>query len=455
MSVYGALYSGVSGLAANSNALGMFADNISNVNTVGYKATKARFSTMVTEGESQTVYSPGGVQATPQTLVSGQGLLQASTSATDLGIMGNGFFVVSGSPNNGLDSSSIQFTRAGSFFPDDNGFLRNTAGLYLKGWPLDDLGNPPPNLSNLSTLETINISGLTGTAAATTMVGLGGKLQTSLVANPLEAPDPAAVPPYAGYQVGDMQSYVMNGGASGPGNIKPDFLRDVQVFDSQGGAHTITIAVLKSSTVNQWHVELFDTTTGNAITSGDIAFKTDGSLDLGNTDTSLTDPVSGIDWQNGSALSTITFSWGSDGKTDGFAQYDSPSTLASPSVNGAVFGNVTGVEITEEGIVIAQFDNGLAKPVYQLPIATFQNPDGLKRATGNSYTQSDQSGIFSLQVAGTGGAGMIAPSTLEASTVDLAQEFTNLITTQRAYSASTKVITTADEMLDELNRLKR
>jgi flagellar hook protein FlgE len=446
MSVYGALFSGVSGLAANSNALGMISDNITNVNTVGYKATKARFSTLVTEGESQTTYSAGGVQATPQTLVSGQGLLQASSSATDLSIIGNGFFVVSGTPDNGLDSASIQFTRAGSFFPDDDGFLRNTAGLYLKGWPLDDNGNPPPNLSNLSTLETINISGLTGTAAATTMVGLGGKLQTSQALNPLET----------GYTIDDMMDYVTSDGASG---IKPDFLRDVQVFDSQGGAHTITIAALKSSTAdNQWHVELFDAATGGAgaITAGDIVFNADGSLKLSGTPATsagLTAPVTGIDWNNGAAVSNITFNWGSDGKTDGFAQYDSPSTLASPSVNGAVFGNVTGVEITKEGTVIAQFDNGLAKPVYQLPVATFQNPDGLKRATGNSYTQSDQSGNFSLQQAGTGGAGMIAPSNLEASTVDLAQEFTNLITVQRAYSASTKVITTADEMLDELNRL--
>jgi flagellar hook protein FlgE len=448
MSVYGALYSGVSGLAANSNALGMISDNITNVNTVGYKTTKARFSTLVTEGESRTNYSAGGVQSTPQTLVSGQGLLQASSSATDLSIMGNGFFVVSGSPSDGLDSASIQFTRAGSFFPDDDGFLRNTAGLYLKGWPLDDNGQPPPNLSNLSTLETINISGLTGTAAATTSVGLGGKLQTSQVLNPLET----------GYTVNDMMDYVTSAGATG---IKPDFLRDVQVYDSQGGAHTITMTMMKSSAAdNQWHVELFDAAPGGAgaIASGELVFNPDGSLKLTGvpaTSAALTAPIPGIDWNNGSALSNITFNWGSDGKADGFAQYDSTSTLASPSVNGAVFGNVIGVEITKEGTVIAQFDNGLAKPVYQLPIATFQNADGLKRATGNSYTQSDQSGNFSLQQAGTGGAGMIAPSNLEASTVDLAHEFTNLITVQRAYSASTKVITTADEMLDELNRLKR
>ena len=444
MSVYGALFSGVSGLAANSNALGMIADNITNINTVGYKATKARFSTLVTEGGSGTTYSPGGVQANPQTLVNTQGLLQASTSNTDLGIIGQGFFVVSDNSNNGLTSTNIKFTRAGSFFPDDAGFLRNTAGLYLKGWPLDQNGNIPTNLGDLSTLETINTSGLTGTAEATTSVKLRANLQSSQTVSPLEGAYNAAV------SANNMAS----------GAVPADFERNVQIYDAQGGTHTITISMLKSSTPNQWHVEMYAKPASDVpgldgqIATGTMAFNPDGSFDAAGTTPALLAPIAAA-WTNGSSPGNVTFDFGTDGKTDGFTQYDSVSTLISSSVNGAVFGNVTGVEISEDGTVTAQFDNGLVKPVYRLPIANFQNPDGLERATGNSYTQSDQSGIFSLQTAGTGGAGVIAPSTLEASTVDLAQEFTNLITTQRAYSASTKVITTADQMLDELNQLKR
>lgn len=443
MSVYGALFSGVSGLAANSNALGMIADNITNINTVGYKATKARFSTLVTEGGSTTTYSPGGVQANPQTLVNTQGLLQASTSNTDLGITGQGFFVVSDS-SNGVSNSSIQFTRAGSFSPDDNGFLRNTAGLYLKGWPIDQNGNVPTNLGDLNSLETINTSGLTGTAEATTSVALRANLQSSQPVSALEATY------NAGVSANNMAS----------GAVPADFERNVQVFDAQGGTHTITMSMLKSSTTNQWHVEMYAVPASDVpgldgqIATGTIAFNPDGSLDQGSTTPALLSNIN-IPWTNGSSASNVTFNFGSDGKTDGFTQFDSVSTLISSSVNGAVFGNVTGVQISDTGTVTAQFDNGLVKPVYKLPIATFQNPDGLTRATGNSFTQSDQSGIFSLQQAGTGGAGVIAPSTLEASTVDLAKEFTNLITTQRAYSASTKVITTADEMLSELNNLKR
>src|SRR5690606_21109139 len=167
MSLYSALFSGVSGLGAYSSALGMISDNITNVNTVGYKETRARFSTLVTETRSTTRYSPGGVQALPQNLISKQGLLQSSSSPTDLSIDGAGFFVVR--PTVDAASSAVSFTRAGSFTPDEAGFLRNTAGQYLLGFPLDSNGNTPSNRS-VEQLVPITISGLTGTAEATTRI---------------------------------------------------------------------------------------------------------------------------------------------------------------------------------------------------------------------------------------------------------------------------------------------
>ena len=452
MSLYASLFSGVSGLSAYSSALGMISDNIVNVNTIGYKETRASFTTLVTESRSTTSYSPGGVQSLPQNLISRQGLLQSSASATDLSIDGAGFFVVSSTPTVGQNNDSISFTRAGSFTPDDEGFLKNTAGLYLLGFPIDSTGSLNPDRP-VSSLEPINVSGLTGTAEATTNVTLRANLQNTQPVNPAEATYTGG----PGFSMAD-------------GSITPDFKRQIQVFDSQGTSHTVTIAALKSSTPNEWHVELFidpasDITPiaplhGGQIAVGTLAFDQDSRLDLANTSPSLTGPVP-INWAPGgssasqAAPSTITFDFGDDGEGNGFTQYDSISTLISSSVDGAVFGNVTGVSIDEEGIVTALFDNGLTRKVYQLPVAVFQNPDGLTRRQGNSYTVSDQSGTFALQVGGTGGAGFVAPSTLEASTVDLSNEFTQLITTQRAFSASTKIITTADEMLSELNNIKR
>jgi len=125
------------------------------------------------------------------------------------------------------------------------------------------------------------------------------------------------------------------------------------------------------------------------------------------------------------------------------------------NTNGTAFGNLTNIEVDEDGYVSAIFDNGVTRRIAQVAVATFSNPNGLKGVNGNAYRVTNESGTYSLKAPGEGGAGVIAPSTLEASTVDLSQEFTGLITTQRAYSASSKIITTADQMLEELLNIKR
>lgn len=452
MGIFAALFSGVSGLQTYGDALGILADNITNVNTVGYKESRARFKTLVTESSSTSSFAPGGVGLVSQTLIGKQGLLQASGSATDLSVDGNGFFVVRNAPQAQDTSGEILFTRAGSFTPDAEGFLQNTAGHYLMGWPVDNQGKIPANLGSLDSLVPINTAGLTGTAEATDLVKLRANLQSSSAVNALEA------------------TYNADGTGSGnmaSGAVPPDFERTVQVFDGQGGAHTLTIAALKSANNNEWHVEVFaapasDITPIGPLVNGQVAtgllrFNPDGSLDLTpvtGTSAALLSPFP-IDWTTGASQSNITFDWGSDGDVDGITQFDSISALISSNVNGAIFGNVTGVSVGKDGIVTALFDNGLARAVFKLPVTTFQNPNGLARRQGNAYSVSDDSGNFSMVEASTGGGGSIAPGQLEASTVDLAGEFTQLITTQRAFSASTKVITTADEMLDELTRLKR
>jgi len=244
--------------------------------------------------------------------------------------------------------------------------------------------------------------------------------------------------------------------------IKSDFQTNVQVFDARGGVHTVTFAALRQAD-NLWNVEMFvdppsEVTSGLAgtgqIISGQMAFNGDGTLNVAGTTPALLNPVT-VNWTGGANAGNITFDLGTDGLSDGITQFAGDSTLISSSSNGATFGNVIGVSVDKDGVISALFSNGLAKKVFQLPLSTFQNPDGLTRRQGNSYTVSDQSGSLNLKFAGIGGAGFLAPQTLEASTVDLAGEFTSLITIQRAFSASTKIITTADEMLTELNNIKR
>lgn len=460
MSLYASLFSGVSGLAANSSAMGMISDNIVNINTVGYKGTEAKFSSLVTESNSTSSYSPGGVIAKPQALISHQGLLQGSTSATDLSIDGSGFFVVSNQVNSQNPDATISFTRAGSFTPDDNGFLQNTAGLYLQGYQLDSNGNPPT--VNIANLTPINVSNFTITAEATTDVAIRANLQSS---QPISAAVTGAT--YnSGTAAGSMAGYdadISAGIVPATQGTKPDFQTNIQVYDAKGGVHTVTFAALKQ-TDNLWNAEIFVSPAADLgvqslpgtgqIAAGQIAFNGDGTIDVSGTSAALLAPLT-VNWAGGANPGQITFNLGTDGQSDGISEFAGESTVISTTANGAKFGSVIGVSVNEEGIVTALFNNGLARDVFILPISTFQNPDGLTRRQGNSYTISDASGEGDLKLAGKGGAGLVAPSTLEASTVDLAAEFTNLITVQRAFSASTKIITTADEMLNELNSIKR
>lgn len=433
MSLYSALYAGVSGLGAQSSAMATVADNITNINTVGYKGITTEFRTLVTDGRLRSSYSAGGVAAAPQAMISKQGLLQASANQTDLGIDGAGFFVVRTSDDT---SSDVAFTRAGSFKPDLQGFLRNTSGFYLQGWRLDPSGNFV-NTGNLNALEPVRLSELTGSAAATTKIQMRANLKSDQV-------------PFSGaYAAGDMAA----------GTVTPHFQRSFDIYDSQGSAHRVTLSYLKTGP-NTWQSEIFAepasdvTAPGGLLASGTVAFNGDGSLNRTASSPALFGSLT-PGWTNGASAQPITLALGSDGTLDGLTQFGGDSSLISSSVDGGLLGNIASIEVSKEGVVSAIFDDGTARAVFQLPVATFQNPDGLTRLSGNAFAVSSASGSVAINRPGALGAGTIASSTLEASNVDLAQEFTNMIRFQRAYSASSKIITTVDDMLQELSNLKR
>ena len=256
--------------------------------------------------------------------------------------------------------------------------------------------------------------------------------------------------------------------------VKPDFEIQIPVSDSKGGQRTVTLSLLKGPGPNEWFAELrakpgdLDNNTNGLISSGKITFTTDGKLNsVGNlfggvTPTAInigaSDPLAtGTTprWADGLGIDSQDIQIDLASAAGGLTQYNSQSVVQSVNTNGTAFGNLTNIEVDDEGYVSAIFDNGVTRRIAQVAIATFSNPNGLKGVNGNAYRVTNESGTYSLKTPGGGGAGSIAPSTLEASTVDLSTEFTGLITTQRAYSASSKIITTADQMLEELLSIKR
>ena len=431
MSLYGALTLGVAGLAADSAALSATSSNIANVNTVGYKEQIANFSTFL-DSATPGVGGNAGVKAVISQDVTTQGLPTTTSSPTDMSITGEGFFVVAPTPT----STAQEYTRAGSFTPDSNGNLVNAAGLYLLGWKLDQAGNVPTNEGDLSP---INISSLSGKAEATQTLGIQANLQSSETAD-------------AGYTPGDMAS----------GTATPDFQRTINVYDSQGGSQPLTFSFIKTG-ANTWGYEV--SYAGNAanvggtspLMSGTMQFNSDGSL--ATADTSAGSPTGNISltipWDPSTGLQpqTLSINLGTVGGTTGLTQYDTASTLNASSADGSPFGTITGVTVAKDGTMTAQFSNGLSQDIYKIPLATFAAPDQLGQVSGNAYVATKGSGAANVNAATTGSSGGIQSQSLEASTVDLATEFTNLITTQRAYCASARIITTADQMLQELEQL--
>lgn len=547
MSLFGSLITGVSALSAQSQAISMIANNIANVNTVGYKRREAAFQSLVTSESRNARYTPGSVLARAVQKIDGQGPLQQTNATTDVAISGNGFFVVQRSP------SGIQeklFTRAGSFTEDSNGFLRNTAGFYLLGWRIDENGQLPPGRDDISSLQAVNVSLLGGLTKATTTASLAINLDAaeSRTAWPLTSNSPThfkrtlrvfdslgqgqnlemqfthilsptptglsaanlgpsgsalnrtsplvgtGTPPIvagdtftinvdaqsltftvgANSTVQDLIDAVNTDGAmyqvataelTSDGRIRMTARTDGAVVSFAGDAATslgmtVTTPPYPSTSPSAglenvpnvngwWNVEFVNLETGEVLSQSAINFNSDGSLNgLPNMDGLRDVTLSNINWGNGSDLQTINIDIGS------LTQFSGEYNVTNAAQNGAELGLRTGVEIDRNGVVTARFSNGQTSALFQLPVATFTSPNSLSEQTGNAYIQTTESGDYNLRVAGSGGAGLVEGSAVEMSNVDIADEFTKMIVTQRSYSAGTKVIRTADEMTEELLRLR-
>jgi fagellar hook-basal body proteins len=410
MSLFSAMRSGVSGMSAQSSRMAAISDNISNSATVGYKRAAVDFSTLVTSSGSDTTYSAGGVRSNVHYQVLKDGTIQGTQSATDLAIDGRGFFVVTNRATAAQGTPSYALTRAGSFLPDDQGFLRNSAYQYLQGWKLGPDGTlPAVNKSSFDNLTTISIAGLAYGGSKTTQMSFSGNL-------PAQAAN----------------------GAS--------FDTTSTFYDGIGNPMDVKLTWTKTANPNEW--TLSATAPGGytvAPASSTVTFDATG-------------PNAGLP---SGALPTITLTSPanptSDTVTIGLSNVTQLNGDYVPQFvgDGAKAGRVSTVDIDKAGTLWAIYDNGARQPLYQIPIADVVNPDGLTVQDGNTYTLGADSGALTLGAGNSGTAGSVAGYSLEQSNVDIAEELVSLIETQRAYSSNATIVRTADEMVDETTRLKR
>lgn len=428
MSILGAMYAAVSGLGAQSTKLGAISDNIANTSTTGYKRVEVEFASLVTEQVSKRSYSAGGVAGNVRRRVDAQGLLQATGSSTDIAINGDGFFVVSDKQNANPQQDLTALTRAGSFTTDDQGFLRNAAGYYLMGFALNPDGttvNANPARDALADVEPVNVAGINFTGAPTTQVTFAGNLPAQLA----------------------------NGTPGAPISTQ------IQYFTELGNSGTLTLQWTPSSDsiANDWHLEIFDSETAGGTTAiyDQIVSFNDTGPNAGSP--SAVPGVAGgqLPLTVNGGLQAMNLDIGDVNDASGVTQFAGEYVPTKITKNGALFGVVSRVEVSEDGIITAIFNNGVRRPIYQIPIAVVQNPNGLSARDGTAFDQSRDSGSLYLWDAGVGPAGKTAGNSLERSNVDIAQELTSMIETQRTYSTNAKVIQTADEMLSELTQLKR
>src|SRR5262245_14228867 len=428
MSILGAMYAAVSGLGAQSTKLGAISDNIANTSTTGYKRVEVEFASLVTEQVSQRSYSAGGVAGNVRRRVDAQGILQATGSSTDIAINGDGFFVVSDAQNANPQQDLTTLTRAGSFTADDQGFLRNAAGYYLMGFALNPDGttvNPNPARDALADVEPVNVAGINFTGAPTTEITFAGNLPAQLA----------------------------------DGTPGSPISTQIQYFTELGNSGTLTLQWTPSSdgVANHWNLQIFDSETGGGTTAiyDDIVTFNDTGAAAGSP--SAIPGVAGgvLPLTVNGGLQGLNLDIGDVNDASGVTQFAGEYVPTKINKNGALFGVVSRVEISEDGIITAIFNNGVRRPIYQIPIAVVQNPNGLSPRDGTAFDQSRDSGALYLWDAGVGPAGKTAGNSLERSNVDIAQELTNMIETQRTYSTNAKVIQTSDEMLSELTQLKR
>ncbi len=418
MGISSALYSGVSGLNSNGQAMTVIGNNLANTNTVGFKGSRTVFADLL----SSSINGSGGVSQVGRGVgmstvdqIFSQGTFESTESGLDVAIEGEGFFVLK-QPGD----ETAYYSRAGAFRFDQDGFLVNPEGLRVQGKQF----NPDGTLAAGDAQDiVIPGTGLIG-GRATDAMTLTTNLDSSeeVLAGPFDILDP--------------ESY--------------NYSSSVQVFDTLGNPHLLTTYFVKTEP-NIWSATWSaEDSEGNPLGGvlgnlGELEFTEEGVLV--NQPTIANIPAGELNWANATTPTEIAVTFDT-------TQFNSASVVISQNQSGYGAGNLTGVEIDPDGIVVASYSNGNQANVAQLVLGKFVNPGGLSLAGSNLYRETTQSGPPRTGIPGPE-LGKIFTNSLEQSNVDLGAEFVRMITVQRGFQANSKIITTVDELLGELINLKR
>ena len=410
MSLFGVMRTGVSGMSAQSNKLSTVSDNIANVNTTGYKRASTEFSSLILKSGSGN-YDSGAVETTVRYAIADAGNLQFTTSTTDVAVQGNGFFVVSDPAGNNF------LTRAGSFVPDSQGNLVNSAGFQLMGYNIKNGVAPAVTANGYGGLQVVNVNQMALQAEPSTTATVSANLAAS--ATNLTAP------------------------AGPPANYTSK--TSMTTYDSTGHAVTLDVYMAQTAT-DTWDIQVYNGATA-LTTPGPATTFTFDTTSVGKGALTTASPKS-LAFSIGAGQPTITMD------LSAMTQVASGFEFKA-NVDGNAPSAVEKVDIDETGTVTAILQNGSKIQTYQIALANVVSPDNLTPEVGNVYSTNVNSGSVMVDVAGKNGTGSVKSGALEESNVDLADELTSMIESQRSFTANSKSFQTGADLLDVVVNLKR
>jgi flagellar hook protein FlgE len=441
MSLFGAMNTAISGLTSQSTAFGDISDNVANSQTVGFKRIDTAFVDYLTTSTA-TRNDPGAVVARPAYVNDVQGTVTQTDNPLNLAIAGQGFFAVSQQTATVAQKPVFNpqqfYSRAGDFTLNNQGYMVNSSGQFLNGWT----SNPVTGIVNQNALVPIQVTQTALNPVATGNVNLSANLPAT----------PAA----------------------GTATVASPISSDITVYDALGTAHNVTLGWSLNAS-NDWTVSVTapDDVAQPAVGTADVQF---GSATSGNPVTAgtigqigqVTGNVASVGYSAagaanlnmtvdfGSGPQVIAINLGTYGGATGVTQYAGTTyNLEGISQDGVPPGNFSSVTIQTNGIVAVNYNNGQTRTIAQVPLVAFNAPDSLQRQNGQSYTATIASGSALAEPVNTNGVGSLVVSSLESSNVDIATEFSKLIIAQQAYSANTKVVTTANDMLQATIAMKQ